>query len=176
MPTTTLDRLVAELKYAREHRCRPSLNIGDIEATNILAELEQVMSWKEAVIDACVINHMSWDENDARNSLAELICYETAIALDPRVSLPAITLMEVGAKRAADIIHQAAMAAADHNDLRGYSLLIGLRDAISNIDHTKDDCQVCGGRRGGVPGNENVVDGKLVCDYCEASRIKGENG
>ncbi|AXQ68451.1 hypothetical protein HOT99_gp166 [Caulobacter phage CcrBL10] len=30
----------------------------------------------------------------------------------------------------------------------------------------RDGCEVCNGARGGVPGNENVVDGKVVCDYC----------
>jgi hypothetical protein len=31
---------------------------------------------------------------------------------------------------------------------------------------TKDDCTRCNGDRGGVHGNENVIDGKAVCDYC----------
>jgi len=29
-----------------------------------------------------------------------------------------------------------------------------------------DDCIRCQGRNGGVPGNENMVDGSPVCDYC----------
>lgn len=32
----------------------------------------------------------------------------------------------------------------------------------------KDDCSRCRGERGGIPGNENVKDGMLVCDYCTA--------
>lgn len=32
----------------------------------------------------------------------------------------------------------------------------------------RDGCSNCGGLRGGVPGNENVVDGKLYCDYCDS--------
>lgn len=31
---------------------------------------------------------------------------------------------------------------------------------------SKDDCSVCKGEKGGVKGNENIIDGKLVCDYC----------
>ena len=27
-------------------------------------------------------------------------------------------------------------------------------------------CQLCMGLRGGAPGNENIVDGVLMCDYC----------
>ncbi|AFU88222.1 hypothetical protein CcrColossus_gp352 [Caulobacter phage CcrColossus] len=33
----------------------------------------------------------------------------------------------------------------------------------------RDDCSICQGRSGGVPGNENVIGGKLVCDYCHAA-------
>ena len=34
----------------------------------------------------------------------------------------------------------------------------------------KDNCQQCKGERGGVLGNENIVDGKTLCDYCDANR------
>lgn len=40
-----------------------------------------------------------------------------------------------------------------------------------------DHCEVCAGARGGVRGNENVVevDGKrlVMCDYCSADRLGG---
>ena len=29
-----------------------------------------------------------------------------------------------------------------------------------------DNCEICKGKKGGVRGNENIVDGKTVCDYC----------
>ena len=29
-----------------------------------------------------------------------------------------------------------------------------------------DDCVCCEGRNGGVPGNENMINGEPVCDYC----------
>lgn len=29
-----------------------------------------------------------------------------------------------------------------------------------------DKCQVCHGKRGGCRGNENVVNGIIMCDYC----------
>lgn len=32
----------------------------------------------------------------------------------------------------------------------------------------RDKCQACRGERGGVPGNENLVDGRTLCDYCTA--------
>lgn len=35
-----------------------------------------------------------------------------------------------------------------------------------------DGCQICEGRRGGEPGNENIVQGVRICDYCHADRLK----
>ena len=31
-----------------------------------------------------------------------------------------------------------------------------------------DNCQVCSGDRGGIRGNENIVGGVIMCDYCSA--------
>ncbi len=30
----------------------------------------------------------------------------------------------------------------------------------------RDACESCHGARGGVPGNENIVGGRVLCDYC----------
>lgn len=35
----------------------------------------------------------------------------------------------------------------------------------------QDDCEVCHGTKGGVRGNENIVDGKVICDYCHAEHL-----
>lgn len=35
-----------------------------------------------------------------------------------------------------------------------------------------DACQICNGMRGGEPGNENVVNGVIMCDYCHADTIR----
>jgi hypothetical protein len=32
-------------------------------------------------------------------------------------------------------------------------------------------CEDCGGERG-VPGNENIVDGRVLCDYCHADHLR----
>jgi hypothetical protein len=32
-----------------------------------------------------------------------------------------------------------------------------------------DDCQVCHGKWGGIKGNENVIDGIIMCDYCSTT-------
>lgn len=36
-----------------------------------------------------------------------------------------------------------------------------------------DRCEICHGERGGVRGNENIVDGIRMCDYCHAARDFG---
>jgi hypothetical protein len=33
-------------------------------------------------------------------------------------------------------------------------------------DKYPDNCQVCHGDNGGVKGNENIIDGIVMCDYC----------
>lgn len=41
----------------------------------------------------------------------------------------------------------------------------------------RDDCVVCDGTRGGMPGNENLVHGHKVCDYCTADQTTArQNG
>lgn len=50
-----------------------------------------------------------------------------------------------------------------------------LRDELkTQIDHElerRDDCERCHGERGGVRGNENFVNGVLLCDYCCAEDL-----
>jgi hypothetical protein len=38
----------------------------------------------------------------------------------------------------------------------------------------RDNCEGCRGIKGGVPGNENVIDGRVLCDYCHAASQVGE--
>lgn len=35
----------------------------------------------------------------------------------------------------------------------------------------KGECESCGGERG-VPGNENIIDGRILCDYCSVSYLR----
>ena len=32
-----------------------------------------------------------------------------------------------------------------------------------------DGCEICNGNSGGVLGNENIINGHIVCDYCHAA-------
>jgi hypothetical protein len=38
----------------------------------------------------------------------------------------------------------------------------------------RDKCQICCGKRGGVRGNENIVEGFIMCDYCHVDYLKVE--
>ncbi len=38
----------------------------------------------------------------------------------------------------------------------------------------RDNCEKCHGARGGVPGNENRVNGRTLCDYCSAAHLEQE--
>lgn len=33
----------------------------------------------------------------------------------------------------------------------------------------RDNCMICLGARGGEPGNENIINGVAVCDYCHVT-------
>jgi hypothetical protein len=64
--------------------------------------------------------------------------------------------------------------------IRFFGVFINLGSRIFRIGDTiqqfgydglpKDDCYYCRGARHGVPGNENVINGKLVCDYCSVDQ------
>ena len=41
-------------------------------------------------------------------------------------------------------------------------------DALQPGKGDLDNCEICHGVKGGLPGNENRIDGKVVCDYCDA--------
>ena len=45
-----------------------------------------------------------------------------------------------------------------------------LQDELFRLG-VRDRCQICHGNKGGVPGNENVVEGVVMCDYCSADRM-----
>ena len=47
---------------------------------------------------------------------------------------------------------------------------INFRKLERMIRPPKDGCQVCNGECGGVKGNENIIDGIVMCDYCDAAR------
>lgn len=51
-----------------------------------------------------------------------------------------------------------------HEDLENAG---GLASSLS-VAPGPDNCQRCHGARGGAPGNENVVDGVVLCDWCSA--------
>jgi len=38
----------------------------------------------------------------------------------------------------------------------------------------RDNCSRCKGLKGGEPGNENIINGKVLCDYCHADDMEME--
>lgn len=42
-----------------------------------------------------------------------------------------------------------------------------------NFFDNVDDCQICHGEEGGELGNENLINGVRVCDYCHARMLSG---
>lgn len=44
--------------------------------------------WKEAIIDACIINHLDWDENDPKGTLNKVIWRELQMFTDPSITAP----------------------------------------------------------------------------------------
>lgn len=64
------------------------------------AHAETRNEWKVAIEEACIVNCIGWDENDAKKSLANLVKWETQIALDPAVSEAAQNLISFGADQA----------------------------------------------------------------------------
>jgi len=49
-------------------------------------------------------------------------------------------------------------------------------DARKELRESYDDCVVCLGTRGGVKGNENVINDVIMCDHCTVDQIKNLKG
>jgi hypothetical protein len=45
------------------------------------------------------------------------------------------------------------------------------KDLETEWKKLKDNCEECNGNRGGIFGNENIVNGKVLCDYCTSNKI-----
>lgn len=56
------------------------------------------------------------------------------------------------------------------------SYKLWIHESLLQIDSGSDACQVCHGTRGGAPGNENIVNGVVMCDYCHAETVNSLNG
>lgn len=75
--------------------------VWDAASRSSRSERKQTTNpWKEAIIESCVVSHLSWDETDARKSLANLISWEVQTALDPLVSKSAQELIDKGREQA----------------------------------------------------------------------------
>lgn len=43
------------------------------------------------------------------------------------------------------------------------------------VSYPRDNCQICHGEKGGVPGNENIVDSTVMCDYCHSAHMESNH-
>jgi len=68
----------------------------------------------------------------------------------------------------------------DHLDYRYYygeaktealARLAALLRAVHAERENLDNCEICKGTKGGVKGNENIIDGVVMCDYCDAEKM-----
>jgi len=94
--------------------------------------------------------------------------------------LPSVTLEMVAAgeevfrERFARSCRGAAPAKAvcEANAIAIYSAMWHANHRPSTLSDSgleRDNCEICKGANGGVPGNENVISGVVVCDYCDAA-------
>lgn len=74
--------------------------------------------WKDVVTDACTVNHLDWDENDPRSTLAKLIMVSVQQALDPSISEAARKLQAGGKPGIDEVVATVAptVAALDTGD------------------------------------------------------------
>lgn len=96
-------------------------------------------AWKEVIIEACIVDCISWDENDPRKTLSNLISWENTVALDPRVSKEANDLILASRnqtiKRVRDMIswqrHTVADASLRASEDAGVRFAV--RNALDNL-------------------------------------------
>lgn len=100
--------------------------------------------WKEAVIEALVCNHIYRKEHDddPRKALNELLAWEQAVALDPKVSSAAEALVEQG-RRSALSSSTAPLATSDPE---------GHRQAIADAEHDRLVAEAAQSARADVDG------------------------
>lgn len=50
---------------------------------------------------------------------------------------------------------------------------VGVKNILGVIERYLgfDDCEICLGAKGGIKGNENIVDGIKMCDYCHSEKM-----
>lgn len=75
-----------------DYFCPTCIAGAALDSSAPLAESKN--EWKEAVIEACVVNCIGWDETNPVKTLTNLISWEVQIALDPAVSGEAAKLRD----------------------------------------------------------------------------------
>ena len=150
--------LVARLREMADW-CRESVVYGKAAVCDDAASrLEELEAWREAIIDAAVVNWTYRAEHDTnpRAAVHDLLALVGAMALDPAVSLDA--------KRLHD---RAEQAEAQNARLR--AALEQLRDLALQCERTTR-----GGQHAGTPKLYPPSTARLVREWCEGA-LAGEN-
>lgn len=58
--------------------------------------IDQLNKWRLAVIDACIVRYLDWDEENPKQNIDKIVDIDVMIALDPGVSSSAQELIERG--------------------------------------------------------------------------------
>lgn len=75
--------------------------------------LVPVNPWKRAIINACVLAHINWDEEDPAKTLHQLLVWESQVALDPKVSSDAQALINRGRQ---EMLREVMETLTEHRD------------------------------------------------------------
>ena len=84
------------------------LNWVGMEYSQVFEDLLSAQAWRDAVIELCVVNHISWDANNPEATLAFLMHVESQMALDPTISKQAAALINKAKREHGKKIRKAA--------------------------------------------------------------------
>jgi hypothetical protein len=85
------------------------------------------------------------------------------------------TLCKYNLTKAASAVRNGLDIVSAHADYYMMAYADGIRRKLcqKNVYFRQDNCERCGGRKGGMRGNENIINQQIVCDYCHAADMKG---
>ena len=171
---------------ANDPQVRANHNIADREATaktKLEADIRELSRMDGLIVDLetlmAVIKAKRTDLKDSASRLRDQIrlCQEE-IGLGGRWGSRVPGAVEVTPGLGTKEIRQALTMAEVLSDVAGeINLARSSGDfpegAAGNpevsgpvTENSPDACEVCHGAKGGVPGNENIVNGKVTCDHC----------
>jgi hypothetical protein len=175
----TLERFAADqaAKAEKEASIKAKLVISDEEIAEMLTYIKPLVCFKGdsgeqafiALPDNLRNTAFRWDpvitekaDMSRFHVLAEIETYHTCgyhMFFKP-------TIPEVLAQIPKDLVLQVAAFQVLIDDVEIITDGFYGHKAKTILYRAADNCSICKGARGGVAGNCNIIDGKVVCDYC----------